>query len=91
MHRDIVCDYPAGVEQLGSSPSCKVQGMYIPKKLITVQGHPEFDWEMEKAILAKRHEQGIFDDEFLAEAEGRLGNEQDGVLVARGFLKLLTG
>ena len=89
MHKDIVCDYPPEVEQLGSSPACKVQGMYLPQKLMTVEGHPEFDAEMERAILSKRHESGVFDDEFLAEAEGRLNNQHDGVLVAQAFLKML--
>ena len=38
MHRDIVYNYPEGCEELGSTNVCRVQGMYMPKRLITVQG-----------------------------------------------------
>ena len=91
MHKDIVHDHPTGVESLGSSPVCDVQGMYVPNRLISVQGHPEFDDEMVTAICEKRHEQGIFDDETFTDAISRVKNEQDGVTVAQGFLKMLTG
>ena len=89
MHKDIVCEWPSGVERLGSSPVCDVQAMYIPKKLITVQGHPEFDEEIMKELLVMRHRQGIFDDELYADAERRRELRHDGVAVAQGFLKML--
>ena len=89
MHRDIVYDYPSGVEQLGSSDVCEVQGMYKPKELITVQGHPEFTEEIVRELLVKRHELGILDDETYAGAESRVGNKHDGVLVAQAFLRML--
>ena len=37
MHRDIIFEYPEGVEKLGSSPVCEVQGMYKKGKFITVR------------------------------------------------------
>ena len=37
MHKDIVFEYPEGVEKLGGSPRCLVQGMYKKGKLISVQ------------------------------------------------------
>ena len=89
MHKDLVYSYPAGVEELGSSDKCKVQGMYIPKKLITVQGHPEFTEEIEEELIRTRHEQLIFDQKLYEDAMARVGQEQDGVLVAQGFLKFL--
>ncbi|KAG0652502.1 glutamine amidotransferase [Hyphodiscus hymeniophilus] len=49
MHRDIVYNYPDGVESLAYTEKCAVQGMYIPKRVITVQGHPEFNEEIHKA------------------------------------------
>ena len=42
-----------------------------------------------KELLVIRHEQGIFDDDFFADAHRRVSNEQDGVLVAQAFLALL--
>lgn len=89
MHKDLVYYYPEGVEELGSSDKCKVQGMYIPKKLITVQGHPEFSEEIVKELIITRHEQGIFDEKMYEDAMARVGRHHDGVLVAQGFLKFL--
>ena len=89
MHRDIVYDYPLGVEQLGSSSVCEVQGMYKAKKLITVQGHPEFTEEIVRELLVTRHEQGIFSDEIFADTERRVADKHDGVLVAQAFLRML--
>lgn len=89
MHRDVVYDYPAGVEELGSSPKCLVQGMYIEGRVITVQGHPEFNQEIVTELLEARHEQGIFDDETYEDGMARVGKAQDGVVVARAFLRFL--
>ena len=91
MHRDIVYEYPPGVDDLGSSEPCKVQAMYKENELITVQGHPEFDAFMETEILQRRKAQGIFDDHFYEEAMQRINVQHDGVVVAQAFLKLLTG
>jgi len=89
MHRDIVYDYPPTVERLGTSPICEVQGMYTTKRLITVQGHPEFNEQIVRELLATRHEQGIFDDVLFRDMIGRVANEHDGVAVAGAFLKFL--
>jgi len=63
--------------------------MYVPKRLITVQGHPEFNEEIMKEILETRHELGIFNQEVFEEAYGRADRYQDGVVVAAAFLKFL--
>lgn len=90
MHKDLVYDYPDGVEALGSSDKCKVQGMHIKNKLITVQGHPEFTQEIVEELIKRRHEQKIFDDKMYEDTMARVGKEQDGVVVAQGFLTFLT-
>ena len=89
MHKDIVFTYPPEVEPLGSSPRCEVQGMLIPKRVITVQGHPEFNAEIVTELLEARHQQGIFGDKIYEDAMHRVGREQDGVLVSGVFLKFL--
>ena len=89
MHKDIVYYYPRGVEELGYSPKCEVQGMYIPGKVITVQGHPEFNKEIVTELLETRHQQGIFDDKTYEDGMRRVGKQQDGVVVAAAFLKFL--
>lgn len=89
MHKDLVYYYPEGVEELGFSGACKVQGMYIPNRVITVQGHPEFTEEIVAELLENRHRQNIFGDGIYEEAMKRVGNPQDGIVVAQAFLKFL--
>ena len=89
MHRDIVYNYPDGVEQLAYTEKCGVQGMYIPARLITVQGHPEFNEEIMREILGSRHALGIFDDATFEDAIARVDKYQDGVVVSQAFLKFL--
>ena len=89
MHRDLVFYYPEGVQELGSSDRCKVQGMYVPKKVFTVQGHPEFTSEIVAELLETRHKQKIFTDEIYQEAMARVERPHDGVLVAQAFVKFL--
>ena len=89
MHRDIVFNYPEGVEALGSSPVCEVQGMYVAKKLITVQGHPEFNQEIMTEILETRHAAGIFDDAAFEEHFKKVALPHDGLVVSQAFLRFL--
>ncbi len=89
MHRDVVFEYPEGVEKLAFTEKCPVQGMYVSKKLISVQGHPEFNEEIVRELLEARHASGTFDDAMFEDACGRVGNQQDGVVVAAAFLKFL--
>ncbi|CAK3931291.1 related to anthranilate synthase component II [Lecanosticta acicola] len=89
MHRDIVCEYPPGVEALGSSDRCRVQGMYAPKRLITVQGHPEFNGDIVTELLENRHARGIFDDGMFEDGMSRVRKHHDGVAVSVAFLRFL--
>lgn len=89
MHKDNVYHYPEGVQELGSSGPCKVQGMYIPGVLITVQGHPEFTEEIVTELLETRYEQGIFDEKMYKDGMARVGHSHDGVAVAQAFLKFV--
>ena len=89
MHKDIVYDYPPLVEKLGSSPICTVQGMHIPRKLITVQGHPEFNEEIMTEILKGRHATGLFDDTLYQDALARASEPQDGLHIAAAFLRFM--
>jgi GMP synthase-like glutamine amidotransferase len=89
MHRDIVYNYPDGVESLAYTETCAVQGMYIPQRLITVQGHPEFNEDIVREILIARHGSGIFDDEMFKDSMARVDKYQDGVAVSQAFLRFL--
>ena len=89
MHIDTVFSYPEGVEELGYSPVCKVQGMYVPRKLLTVQGHPEFNQEIMTEILNVRHALGVFDDAAFESGMERVVKPHDGLIVSQAFLKFL--
>jgi GMP synthase-like glutamine amidotransferase len=89
MHKDIVFEYPEGVEKLGASPRCLVQAMYQKGKLISVQGHPEFHEGIVSYLVKMRNEQGIFEDEQARDALERVGNKHDGVVIAQAFLRFL--
>ena len=89
MHKDVVFAYPESVEPLGSSSKCENQGMLIPQKLITLQGHPEFTEDIVRELLETRHNQGIFDATMFKDTMSRVGNVHDGVEVSGAFLKFL--
>ncbi|KAL8765628.1 MAG: hypothetical protein Q9209_007360 [Squamulea sp. 1 TL-2023] len=89
MHKDIVFNHPPGVQLLGSTSRCKVQGMFVPGRVFTVQGHPEFTEEILVEILEVRHEQGVFGDEIYEEAMKRVGRKHDGLMVGKRFVEFL--
>lgn len=87
MHHDIVYTYPPSVEALGHSPRCDVQGMYAKNRLITVQGHPEFNGDIVTELLERRHDQGVFDDEMFRDGMSRVRDHHDGVAVGAAFVR----
>ncbi|KAK3681491.1 hypothetical protein LTR37_020905 [Vermiconidia calcicola] len=89
MHRDLVYEWPKGVEPLGHTDSCDVQGMYIKEHLITVQGHPEFNGDVVSELLQRRHDQGIFNDEMYNDGMSRVRKPHDGTAVGAAFLRFL--
>ncbi|KAK8091186.1 hypothetical protein PG994_000691 [Apiospora phragmitis] len=89
MHRDIIFEYPKGTIPLAHTAVCATQAMYIPKRMIALQGHPEFTEDMVRAILEMRHDGGIIPDGVFEDAMGRVADAHDGVAIARAFLKFL--
>ncbi|KAF9694680.1 hypothetical protein EKO04_007570 [Ascochyta lentis] len=89
MHKDIVFEYPEGVEKLGASPRCLTQGMYQKGRLISVQGHPEFHEGIVSRLVKMRNQQGIFEDEQARDALSRVSDKHDGVVIAQAFLRFL--
>ena len=77
MHRDIVYDCPKGVELIGHSPRCEVQGMYAKNRLITIQGHPEFTKEIVSSIIDAR--ESILGPDVVADGRARAGREHEGL------------
>lgn len=89
MHRDEVVSLPDKTTVLASTDRCAVQAFYIPGRVITVQGHPEFTASVVREILELRHSVGVFDDETFEDAVRRVEHEHDGVAIARAFLRFL--
>ncbi|GKZ50589.1 hypothetical protein AbraIFM66951_003851 [Aspergillus brasiliensis] len=54
MHRDIVYEVPPGCVNLGATLICGIQGLYVPKRILCVQGHPEYNEFMVSALLKLR-------------------------------------
>ncbi|KAI9665500.1 MAG: hypothetical protein M1831_001642 [Alyxoria varia] len=89
MHRDIAFALPKGTVLLGSSPVCEIQGFHRPGQILCVQGHPEFNGEIMQALLEKRHDDGIFDDELYKDAAARASIPHDGSFVGKVFARFL--
>ncbi|KAI3393681.1 hypothetical protein diail_3818 [Diaporthe ilicicola] len=89
MHRDAVMEYQPGVIPLACTEQCPIQAMYIPRLLLTVQGHPEFSQFIMSEFLQARHQAGKIRDGPFQDAKMRMMDEHDGVLVAQTFLRFL--
>ncbi|KAJ5279294.1 hypothetical protein N7478_004666 [Penicillium angulare] len=89
MHLDLVFDCPPGVTLLGSSPLCAVQGMYTPRRFMTVQGHPEFEGELQTEIIKSLENKGIFSEVQSRDALDRVHIPHDGVAIGSTFLTFL--
>ena len=63
--------------------------MYIPKKAISVEAHPEFNEEIMRELLQTRKRQNVFDDKTYEDAMARCGRPHDGVVVGEAFLRFL--
>ncbi len=90
MHRDAVFSYPAHAIPLAETATCPVQGMLIPGKAITVQGHPEFTEAITREILEVRHDAGVFTDQLFDAGMRHVAEEHDGVAIAKAILNFLT-
>ncbi|EME39851.1 hypothetical protein DOTSEDRAFT_65774 [Dothistroma septosporum NZE10] len=90
MHRDVVESVPAGCVSIGSTPRCQIHGLYQPHRILTLQGHPEFDQFMVERAAAARAEQGILSDDVAVDGIARAGLPHDGDVVARVMYRFLS-
>lgn len=82
--------YPAGSLPLAETDVCSTQGLLLPGKAITVQGHPEFSESIVTEILATRRGTVIEEEVYLSGMD-RVKNEHDGVKIAQAFLRFMRG
>ena len=90
MHRDVVRTVPEGFQNLGTSSSCNIQGLFLGDRCLSVQAHPEFDHFIMAHILEKRYVDGIFSDIIYENGSTRAMLEHDGILVARAIIRFLV-
>ncbi|PTB70514.1 class I glutamine amidotransferase-like protein [Trichoderma citrinoviride] len=92
MHRDAVLTVPSGIANLGSSTKCPVQILYKPGRLLSFQGHPEFDELINEEIIRGDKDTGhVFDDETFQDALGRVSRPHDGLLMASRVMEFFLG
>lgn len=91
MHRDAVTKLPPNVKAIGQSSRCDTQIMYEPGRVLGLQGHPELDGLTAKRLLQQRSDAGILDKETFEDAMARVEHDHDGLVVAEGIWRVLTG
>lgn len=89
MHRDAVLQLPDGVQNLGTSPVCSIQGLYAPGRILSLQAHPEFNGAIMSEILTLRRSQNVFDREMFENAMSRADAHHDGAIVGEAVWKFL--
>ncbi len=87
MHKDIVHTLPKGVENLGHTQHCAIQGMFKKNKFLTMQGHPEYNGTIVSEVLQIRKEKGIFNETMYDDAKSRVFDNHDGIHVGGEFLR----
>lgn len=91
MHRDHVATVPDGVHIFASSPVSPVQGMFVPKKLLTLQGHPEFNSEVARALVERVIRDGGLTEEQGKDALARVEKKNHGGAVGKAVVRFLSG
>ncbi|KAL7916660.1 class I glutamine amidotransferase-like protein [Trichoderma velutinum] len=89
MHRDAVLQLPDGIQNLGTSPVCGIQGLYAPGRIFSLQAHPEFNGVIMSEILTLRRSQNVFDKEVFENAMSRADAHHDGAMVGEAVWKFL--
>ncbi|RKP14601.1 putative glutamine synthetase [Piptocephalis cylindrospora] len=94
MHRDHLLDMPkredGTIQCLGSTPISPIHGLFLPGRLLTVQGHPEFHTGIIEKLVEIRTAKGIFSPEFAKDILNRNEQEDDRLLFAEVMVRFLT-
>lgn len=89
MHQNILVNVPQGVDILGNSPLCEIQGLYLQDRVLSLQAHPEFkEWTMSTVLEAHRDD-GTIDDQIYRSGMERFEDKDDGVLISTVIWRFL--
>ncbi|GCB19429.1 putative glutamine amidotransferase-like protein C13C5.04 [Aspergillus awamori] len=89
MHRDIVYEVPPGCVNLGATLICGIQGLYVPKRILCVQGHPEYNEYMVSELLKLRR--GMLGEVVYEDGMARVGREHDGLVFCETMCRFALG
>ncbi|KPM36025.1 hypothetical protein AK830_g10538 [Neonectria ditissima] len=82
VHQDAVIQTPPGVEAIGYSAQCGIQIAYQRGRVLSFQGHPEFDVFITTHEISERYSKESFDKTMYSDALSRVGRPHDGLLIA---------
>ncbi|KAH7134192.1 class I glutamine amidotransferase-like protein [Dactylonectria macrodidyma] len=91
IHQDEVMRLPPGVEAIGRSKQCGVQIAYQQGRLLSFQGHPEFNAFITSHEIIERYDQGKLSEEQCEEGMNRVELKHDGALIANVLWKHFLG
>ncbi|KAK6335505.1 hypothetical protein TWF696_002279 [Orbilia brochopaga] len=98
LHRDSLVTLPvnpfpqlpeATLDIVGETDTCAVQGVYTPRKVISLQGDPELTTEMMMTLVRERIQGGHYTKDFANDAARRANLRNDGVAIGAAFLRFL--
>ncbi|KAK9234633.1 class I glutamine amidotransferase-like protein [Lipomyces kononenkoae] len=91
MHRDHVAVPPPGMHVFATSEMSPVQGLYEEGKVLTLQGHPEFNEEVARSLVETVIARGMLSDAEGKNALDRVVVPNHGNDVGRAVVRFLTG
>jgi GMP synthase-like glutamine amidotransferase len=77
---------PQDIHIIGSTSQCQVQGIYQPSRILTYQGHPEFDQFITTECLKLVGQRVGWDAAFLDAAIAAAGEGDDAAIAADTIL-----
>lgn len=81
---------PEGWVALGSSNLCDVQGIYQAGRVLTYQGHPEFDSYLNEAAVLKLGEKAVLSEGQVKESLELVNKKDDAVIWGVILLEFIT-
>ena len=90
MHKDQVTCAPKGAHTWGSSDHTEIQGLVIPGRLFTTQGHLGYNEKIVRENIDHRKEKGMVDEDVANEAHKTAHMEHDGERVAAAILRFFA-